>query len=235
MNPYLEQPAIWQQFHSRLIVAIADDLSPKLRPKYRAAVEKRVYEDIGNDLTSIGQPDTTIFRGMSAINSVPALVTPSSGGAMMTEPVIVKVPMPEEIRERYLEIRDVQTGEVVTTLELISPSNKRSGRGRSQYEAKRLAILGSQTHLIEVDLIRSFTPLPIRRSMPPSAYSILSSRAEQRPQAVLYPFNLPDPIPMFPLPLKSDDPEFVVDLQTLSTCKFLVDSAGCCENQNCCQ
>lgn len=51
MNPYLEHPARWQEFHDRLIVAIADELGPKLRPKYRAAVEERIYEDAGNDLT----------------------------------------------------------------------------------------------------------------------------------------------------------------------------------------
>ena len=38
---------------------------------------------------------------------------------MIAEPVMVEVPMPEEIQERYLEVRDVTTGEVVTRLELI--------------------------------------------------------------------------------------------------------------------
>ena len=111
---------------------------------------------------------------------------------MIAEPVMVEVPMPEEIQERYLEVRDVTTGEVVTTLELISPSNKRLGRGRSRYEEKRLMVLGSRTHLIEVDLIRAFNPLPIRGNMPFSLYRILISRADQRPLAALYPFNLPE-------------------------------------------
>ncbi len=34
MNPYLEQPIFWSEFHSRLIVAIADALAPSLLPKY---------------------------------------------------------------------------------------------------------------------------------------------------------------------------------------------------------
>ena len=38
MNPYLEQP-LWHQVHNRLIVAIADDLTPQIVPKYRASIE----------------------------------------------------------------------------------------------------------------------------------------------------------------------------------------------------
>jgi hypothetical protein len=37
MDPYLEHPEIWPEFHNRLIVAVADDLGPQLRPKYRVA------------------------------------------------------------------------------------------------------------------------------------------------------------------------------------------------------
>lgn len=32
MNPYLEQPGLWPQIHNRLIVAIADDITPRLPP-----------------------------------------------------------------------------------------------------------------------------------------------------------------------------------------------------------
>ncbi|PSR17032.1 hypothetical protein C8255_14750 [filamentous cyanobacterium CCP3] len=34
MDPYLEQINLWSEFHSRLIVAIADALAPELLPKY---------------------------------------------------------------------------------------------------------------------------------------------------------------------------------------------------------
>lgn len=44
MNPYLEHPELWPEVHSRLIVAIADFIAPHLRPKYRVAIEKRVYQ-----------------------------------------------------------------------------------------------------------------------------------------------------------------------------------------------
>ncbi|MBD2093459.1 DUF4058 family protein [Microcoleus sp. FACHB-1515] len=208
MNPYLEHPQLWEEVHSRLIVAIADALGPQLRPKYRVAIEKRVYEN-ADDLL-IGRPDGAIFRAVPD-----AAVTPTSSGGVLTEPIVVEVPMPEEVTERYLEIREVETGEVITTLELLSPSNKKPGKGRQVYEAKRLAVLGSLTHLLEIDLIRAFKPLPVRGAIATSLYRILVSRADLRPKAALYAFNLPDPIPVFPIPLRPEDPEILLDLQFL--------------------
>ena len=43
MDPWLEHPAIWPDVHNRLITAIADDLAPRLAPKYFVGVEQRVY------------------------------------------------------------------------------------------------------------------------------------------------------------------------------------------------
>ncbi|MBV8884760.1 MAG: DUF4058 family protein [Chroococcidiopsidaceae cyanobacterium CP_BM_RX_35] len=36
-----------------------------------------------------------------------------------------------------------------------------------------------------------------------------------RPRAALYPFGLSDSIPRFPVPLKPNEPELIVDLQSL--------------------
>jgi hypothetical protein len=209
MDPYLEQPGLWPEFHNRLLVAIADQLGPQLRPKYRVAIEKRVYQDAAEDL-QIGRPDAAVFRATTETN-----LASQRQGQVLVEPVMVELPMPEEVTERFLEIREVGTEAVVTTLELLSPSNKRSGKGRQLYEAKRLKVLGSQTHLIEIDLIRAFGPLPLRGAVATSLYRIVVSRVEQRPLAALYGFNLSDPIPSFPVPLQSEDPLIWVDLQDL--------------------
>ena len=209
MDPYLEQPQLWPEFHNRLLVAIADRLGPQLRPKYRVAIEKRVYQDAVEDL-QIGRPDAAIFRTGSEQK-----LAPHPQGQVLVEPVMVELPMPEEMTERFLEIREIDTGEVITTLELLSPSNKRAGKGRQLYTEKRLKVLSSQTHLVEIDLIRAFGPLPLRGETAPSLYRILVSRVEQRPMAALYSFNLSDPIPSFPMPLQPDAPLVWVDLQDL--------------------
>lgn len=46
MNPYLELPDLWHQVHNRLIVAVADAITPQIVPKYRVAIEERIYTSI---------------------------------------------------------------------------------------------------------------------------------------------------------------------------------------------
>jgi hypothetical protein len=119
------------------------------------------------------------------------------------------------IRESYLEVQDVATREVITVIEVLSPKNKRSGEGRKAYDKKRLRVLGSCTHLVEIDLLRDGKPMLILQNDIVSNYRILISRSKYRPQADLYAFNLQNSIPAFSLPLREGDSEPIIDLQTL--------------------
>lgn len=212
MNPYLESIDFWPEVHNRLNVAIADALVPQLLPKYRVAIEKRIYEINGENSLLVGIPDVSIQRRQTQtnrINSNVALLAPTA------TPLKVAVPMPEEVRESYLEVIDLATKEVVTVIELLSPVNKRSGKGREMYEQKREKVFASRTHLVEIDLLHGWEPLPVFNNDIEASYRILVSRGNQRPMADLYLFNLPDAIPIFPLPLRSEDEEPIVDLQVL--------------------
>jgi Protein of unknown function (DUF4058) len=114
----------------------------------------------------------------------------------------------------YLEGREVNSGVVVTAIEILSPINKRSGLGRRQYEAKRQKLLTTPAHLVEIDLLRQSPPMPVSGGVE-AHYRILVSRSEQRPKADLFAFNLPDAIPTFALPLLPGDAEPIVDLKAL--------------------
>ena len=122
--------------------------------------------------------------------------------------------MPEEVRERYLEIREVAKGQVVTVLEVLSPKTKRTGVGRTTYERKGQQVLSSATHFIEIDLLRGGTRM-LLVGIPSSTYYILVSRADRRPIADLYAFSLREEIPIVSLPLASNEPEPELDLQEL--------------------
>ncbi|NJR25721.1 MAG: DUF4058 family protein, partial [Richelia sp. CSU_2_1] len=50
-----------------------------------------------------------------------------------------------------------------------------------------------------------------------SDYRVLVSRSDRRPFAELYAFNLRDSLPVFPLPLREEDVEPIVNLQELLT------------------
>ncbi|MFQ4136979.1 DUF4058 family protein [Nodosilinea sp. PGN35] len=203
MNPYLEAPDLWPEVPAWLIVQLARTLNPVLRPKYRAAVEQRVY----TDTVLVGIPDVSVVQQRPQPQ-------PSPTAAVLSQPITVSLPMPEEVRESYLEIRQIGTGQVVTVLEVLSPKNKRPGEGRTQYLTKRLKVLESQSHLVEIDLLRGGESLPMAGGVA-SDYRILISRAQRRPQAELYPFNLRQAIPHVPLPLQPGDDEPTIDLHSL--------------------
>jgi hypothetical protein len=201
MNPYLENPEIWAEVHPWLIVQLARSLNPVLKPKYRAAVEQRVY----TDSLLVGIPDVSVFQRQGEEVRTTAIAS------TLSKPIKVNVPMPEEVKESYLEIRQVGSNQVITVVEVLSPKNKRVGEGREKYNAKRYKVLESQNHLVEIDLLRAGDPQPMSGAIS-SDYRILLSRAESRPEAELYPFNLRESIPLFPLPLQAGDEEPIINL-----------------------
>lgn len=157
MDPYLEQPTFWSSFHQRLLVAIADAIGPQLRLTCYAEVETRTYTDDEDEELLVGIPDALVMR--SARIETPVTPNKETGIATQLRPVQVQLPIPIEVKERYLEIREVGTDAVVAVLEILSPNNKRPGEGRTVYEKKRRTVLNSLSHLIEIDLLRGGAPM----------------------------------------------------------------------------
>ncbi|MEB3359420.1 MAG: DUF4058 family protein [Synechococcales bacterium] len=89
MNPYLEQPGLWPQVHSRLIVAIADEITPQVAPKYRVSIEERIYTTTDTDLL-VGIADVAI--ALRSETGSQAATT-----AQLTAPRRVQVPLPMEV------------------------------------------------------------------------------------------------------------------------------------------
>jgi hypothetical protein len=220
MDPYLEQSLFWQPFHHRLIIAIADAIEQQLSLQYYVEVETRTYQSDEGENLWIGIPDAAVFlRSESIANRQDEIAQDDESNsavvALQTPPQRIKVPIPQTVYERYLEIREVETDAIVTVIEVLSPKNKRGGEGREAYEKKRRSILGSLTHLVKIDLLRGGKPMPMLEMRSPSAYRVLISRSHQRPDADLYGFGLSDPLPVFPIPLKLDEPEPIIHLPTI--------------------
>jgi hypothetical protein len=213
MDPYLEHPDLWPDVHHGLIEALRDFLVPRLRPKYRVAIEKRTYLAEPEGLALVGRPDLGVVK-----SPAPAVNAPGRGTSALAEvqPLAVTLPVAGVMTEGYLEVRDVLAGEVIATIEILSPTNKKPGQGRHSYEAKRLRVLASGTHLVEIDLLRGGEPMPIvEQGSRGGRYGILVSRSTDRPRAMLYTFGVQERIPTFPLPLAPGDLEPDVDLQVL--------------------
>ena len=203
MNPYLENPVFWSEVHHRLITAIADTIEQNIPPQYRVAIEQRTYLSDDSNVSVFSQ------------QKLPQQSSSTATQRETSEGITVMIPLPEHITENYLEIREVSTGFVVTSIEILSPKNKRPGEGRKAYELKRKQVLASLSHLVEIDLLRTGKPMSILGEIPVTNYQIIVSRSETRPQAKLYGFSIRETIPIFPLPLQSEDIEPIVDLQSL--------------------
>lgn len=207
MDPYLEHPALWPDVHNSLLAAIRDALSPVVAPDYYVGLERRAYLLTPDDVVFVGRPDVSV-ASRSLRESALEYVSAAIAGA----PVWVDVPMSEEVEESYLEIHEVLTGRLVTILELLSPANKLTAKGRQQYEEKRAQVLLTRTNLVEVDLLRSGRRMPYVGQPPGADYGILVSRGWQRPRAQLFAFGVRNPIPAFTLPLMRGEPEPEVNL-----------------------
>jgi hypothetical protein len=204
MDPWLERPDLWPDVHNSLIAAIRDVLAPRLRPRYVVTLEERVFVEDQQGLSLVGRPDLAVVgAGRMA----------GSGTARSATAVVeVEVPVTDRIRETYLEVRGAPEGEVVTVIEVLSPSNKRNGEGRRAYLEKRTVAFASLTSLVEIDLLRAGEPMPVVRGRPASDYSILVSRSWARPRADLLPFSVRDEIPSLPVPLRRSEEEPTLDL-----------------------
>jgi hypothetical protein len=218
MDPYLEYPAFWSSFHTRLIVAIAEAIEPQLSPQYYVDVESRTYQiEEGAQELLIGIPDAIVFSGKTDLLATELLSVEMASVATQVRPEKVTLPMPMEVKERYLEVREMGTDDVITVIELLSPKNKRAGEGRIAYEKKRRLILSSATHLVELDLLRAEKPMAMQGARSSSTYRILVSRSQQRPTADLYGITLQQVLPDIPIPLKPQEPDLNIALQEVFT------------------
>jgi hypothetical protein len=121
-----------------------------------------------------------------------------------------------EVPHLTIEIKHVIDGQLVTAIEVISPTNKR-GIGYQQYLSKRELILASETHLLEIDLLRMGRRVPMREPLPDAPYFVFLSREEKRPYLDVWPIQLDEPLPVVPVPLLPDDPDVLLDLQLALT------------------
>jgi Protein of unknown function (DUF4058) len=207
MNPYLEQAAHWQDFHLEFLTTVRRLLTPRVGPNYIVQLEEHVYiHDLPPEpRSSVGRADVSIARARPMEAADAAL-------GVLEAPAEIDLPEQDEERIRFLEIRDRRGRELVTVIEVLSPSNKRLGEDRESYLSKRREILRSHAHLVEIDLLRGWTPMPMS-NRPACDYSIMISRSERRPKAGFWAIALRDRLPVVPIPLRLEDGDVRIDLQ----------------------
>jgi hypothetical protein len=211
MDPFIEMSE-WTEFHVQMIVEFQRLLSPQVRPKYVARTERRVYLEHLVESQTTFQPDVQIFK-----SDPPRSQSMSSAGSVVVEiePKIYAVPLPREERETYLEIRTADSNQVVTVIELLSPTNKRRGSdGFRAYYDKREELLQAGVNLVEIDLLRlGVRPITVEPLAAETDYCALVHRANRRGQAEVYEWTIRNSLPGVRVPLANGDPDVLLPLQ----------------------
>jgi hypothetical protein len=220
MDPFLESPAVWPDFHARFINIASDLIAEQVGPKYFVRIEDRVYvSDERDPGRSAMIPDIRVVsrRGWENVLLGPQAET----SVEVAEPIVVTTMFDEDVHEHALEIVDRERRVVVTIMELLSPSNKvRESHGRVSFERNRHEVMTSTSHWVEIDLLREGAVITSRELLPPSEYVVHISRVERRPRGQVWPIRLSQRLPVIPVPLTTGDPDARLDLQAVLTTAY---------------
>lgn len=207
MDPWLEHPALFPNLHQRLITYACDALQRGVGDRYFVSIGERVY--IEEPEPRSFYPDVHIVERRHGRDAQLA--------AEADEPRVLLLE-PIERREVYLELQDVTTGgTVVTVIEVLSPSNKQTGRGRELYLQKQANVLESTASLVEIDLLRAGEPTV---AIPPGSlgakpYRVVVSPARNRRRREIYAVGMRERLPRVAVPLRERDEPAVLDLQSV--------------------
>lgn len=209
MDPYIEDPEIWSDFHLDLAAEIRTRLNQVIQPSYVARLTPRVtYEVVEIAKTRMVRPDVGVWQ------------TQPSSGTQRTATVIIPpapttsvVKLEVPLRLADVEVRKAGTLELVTAIEILSPVNKQpSHDAYHDYLRKRRELLRSSAHLLEIDLLRGGQRPPLEAPVDSAPYYVTLSRADNRPVVEVWPIQLATALPLLPVPLLEPDPDAPLDL-----------------------
>lgn len=211
MNPYLEQTSVWHDFHERLLPAAAEMIGALIVPRYFVKIDEHLYihELPEENRRLIGRADLLVA----------SLAPDQRGVARATRELLAPAEVTalhvDTLRDSFLEIRDRDSRQVVTIVELLSPSNKYAGPDRDLYVNKVRQAVASNINVVEIDLLRGGPRMPWQGIPETCAYCVVVYRPENWPKAGLWPIGLRDPLPEIPVPLRSGEAHARLDLQQL--------------------
>lgn len=217
MDPYLESPSYFPDFHHRFIVHLQEAIQRELPEPYYSKTEQRVW---------IEHPSRSVLPDVSILHREnPEQSRHGRGVALLEETEIdtetVDVVPGHEEYELFLELFVGRAGEpktLVSVVELLSPSNKSTASpGRTAYLAKQAELLTRDVHLVEIDLLRGgrhTTAIPRESLKRPFDYHIAVRDRNFPPTRMYsYPIRLEDRLPKLAVPLLRDEGYVTVELQ----------------------
>lgn len=211
MDPYLESPAYWSDFHARFINYWCEALSDQISSDYEVRIDERVsLIETEVDRIRRFRPDVAITRLPETRREASSPRAMGTGIATL-EPITVPLIIEEEASETYIQILHRDGRALVAVLELLSPANKEEPY-RSLYVTRRQSLLHQEVHLIELDLLVKGQRIPLGAPYPSGQYFVLVADATPRPNCDVYAWTLRHALPTIPIPLRAPDPPLRIDL-----------------------
>lgn len=210
MDPYLEG-SLWPDVHASLLPKLRAAIVRLLPDCYSALIGQYVWLEGSDDddRLALGVPDVFVSQSEQRTNGHSARSQSAS-----IAPVITTLPAVRRSGHRYLRITDRDRRRLVTVVELLSPSNKDSGKNRPHYLEKRNEYLATGVNLVEIDLLRAGERMPLGDPSPtPTDYLFAVIRADSFPKVELWPFSLRDELPALIVPLDPSDGDLPVDMK----------------------
>ncbi len=216
MDPFLEKTGIFHELHTQMLAAAQGQLQPQIRPKYVARLERHLSEGSvwGMEVGSLArkEPDVTLLEA-GGDGPLP------ESRAEVSSPTCVGVQELEEDEQQLRKQRriviyvDDTPRQAVTTIELLSPTNKEPGSiGLDRYMEKRNSALHGGLHWVEIDVLRGGVRPPVSIEHPASDYSAYIAKATQLGwEHRVYCWGIREALPTLPIPLLGDD-EAALDL-----------------------
>jgi hypothetical protein len=201
---------MWPDVHQALAYQYRKQLAPLVRPGYAVRLAVSIYNDrVPAHELGIMYPDVEVVRPQPPTDRM----IRETAGVLTISPAPLSIPLTiaTQVRQVSVEVRDVANNHLVTSIEILSPSDKREP-GLSAYLVKRDELRIADVHLLEIDLLRRGTrPWPSGQ-LPPTTYLATLIRARHI-QAEVWPIGLSERLPVLPVPLRSPDPDVPLDLQ----------------------
>ncbi len=121
----------------------------------------------------------------------------------------------QEHKEAFVEVRQRSDGRLITLIEVVSPANKITTKGRDVYLDRRAEVKKLNAHIVEIDLVLQGTTLidGAKDTAPTWDYAVVVTRWTHPDRYEIYSATLPKRLPRFRVPLASDDRDTVLDLQ----------------------
>ena len=218
MDPYIEECGLFEDLHQSLIDEMARALAKAVPSRYVVRKGKRAYVE----LTENENPKEHVFKpdvGIVAPATHPTLV-PEGGLAVAdpdadTESISMRAFIAEEFRESFIEIYVTEPDrQLVTCIEVLSPSNKRhKSEGWDTYLRKRRGLLSGSANFVELDLLRKGTRMPMLDPWPNSPYTLLIARRHLAPRCRVLPAHYVRALPSLWVPLIKPDADVTLNIQ----------------------